>query len=67
MARDLMRERTLAKSSPGIATSAIWKTVLREWEITLAPILMSLSWTLESDQWDISPGRAKRLRKLPRL
>lgn len=30
MARDLMRERTSEKSSPGIATSAIRKTVLRK-------------------------------------
>jgi hypothetical protein len=46
---DLMRARTSAKRAPEMATSAIWKTVLREWEITLAPILTSLSWTLESD------------------
>jgi len=57
IARDLMRVRTSAKRAPGTATSAIWKTVLREWEITLAPILTSLSWTLESDQWDIGDHR----------
>ena len=64
---DLMRARTSAKRAPEMATSTIWKTVLREWEITLAPILTSLGWTLESDQWDIFAGRAKRRRKLPRL
>ena len=66
-AKRQIRARISAKSSPGIATSAIWNTVLREWLTALAPILMSLSCTLESDQWDIFAGRAMRRRKLPRL
>jgi len=65
--RDLMRARTSAKRSPGTATSAIWNIVFLAWLTILAPILINLSWTLRRDQWDISPGRAKRLRKLPRF
>jgi len=65
--KDLMRARILANSAPGMATTAICNTVLRAWLVTLAPILTSLSWMLESDQWDTLLGRAKRLRKFPRL
>jgi hypothetical protein len=34
----------------GTAASAIWKTVILEWETILAPIFMSFSWMLDSDQ-----------------
>jgi len=30
-------------NSRGTATSAIWKTIFREWRTTLAPILISFS------------------------
>jgi hypothetical protein len=34
----------------GMATSAIWKTTQRPWLITFAPILISFSFKLVSDQ-----------------
>src|SRR5450756_1851468 len=51
----------------GTATSAIWNTIILEWETILAPIFISLSWMLDRDQWDTSLGRAKRRMKFPRL
>jgi hypothetical protein len=33
-----------------LATSAIWNIVLLKWLITFAPIFISFSWTLRSDQ-----------------
>ena len=50
VARQRIRSRRAANSASGTATSAIWKIVLREWETILAPIFMSLSWMLVSDQ-----------------
>ena len=56
-----------------MATSAIWKATLRPWLMTLAPILISFSFRLDSDQslgCDqslIGSGVASVRRKLPRL
>ena len=41
-------------SFSGTATSAIWKTVILEWETILAPIFMSFSWMLDRDQCETS-------------
>jgi hypothetical protein len=41
-----------------MATSAIWKAMLRPWLMTLAPILMSFSFRLDSDQSLIGSGVA---------
>jgi hypothetical protein len=35
--------RMARNNSRGTATSAIWKTIFREWRTTFAPILMSYS------------------------
>ena len=45
----------------------IWKAMLRPWLMTLAPILMSFSFRLDSDQSLIGSGVASVRRKLPRL
>jgi hypothetical protein len=50
-----------------MATSAIWKAMLRPWLTTLAPILISFSFRLDSDQSLIGSGVASVRRKLPRL
>jgi hypothetical protein len=42
----------------GIATSAIWKAMLRPWLMTFAPILISFSFRLDSDQSLIGSGVA---------
>ncbi len=47
--------------------STHWKIVLLAWLTTFAQILISLSWTLLSDQCDTLLGRASRRRKFPRL
>src|SRR4029077_17235092 len=51
----------------GMATSAIWKAISRQWLTTFAPILMSFSLSLVSDQSLIGSGVASVRRKLPRL
>ena len=51
----------------GMATSAIWKARPRPWLMTLAPILISFSFRLDSDQSLIGSGVASVRRKLPRL
>jgi len=61
-----IQARRSSNSSPGTATSAIWKIVLLEWLMTFAPIFMSLSWMLPSDQRETLLGRVKRRRKFPR-
>tara|TARA_B110001450_G_scaffold254375_1_gene279595 strand:+ start:169 stop:552 length:384 start_codon:yes stop_codon:yes gene_type:complete len=43
---------------PVTATSANWKVMARAWRTTRAPILISLSWRLVSDQSAISSGSA---------
>ena len=50
-----------------MATSAIWKAMVRPWLMTLAPILISFSFRLDSDQSLIGSGVANVRRKLPRL
>ena len=45
----------------------IWKATLRPCLTTLAPILMSFSFKLDSDQSLIGSGVASVRRKLPRL
>src|SRR5450759_3017088 len=67
VARERIRARRSSNNSPGTATSAIWKIVLLEWQMTFAPIFMSLSWMLLSDQRETLLGRVKRRRKFPRL
>ena len=49
----------------GIATSAIWKATLRPWLKILAPILISFSFRLVSDQFLIASGSTRIRRKLP--
>src|SRR5262249_5412720 len=51
----------------GMATSAIWKAMLWPWLMTLARILISFSFRLDSDQSLIGSGVASVRRKLPRL
>src|SRR5262245_28965308 len=51
----------------GMATSAIWKAMLRPWLTTLAPILINFSFKLVSDRSLIGSGVAGVRRKLPRL
>src|SRR5215472_8873530 len=50
----------------GMATSPIWKATQRPWLATFAPILISLSFRLVSDQSLIGSGVASVRRKLPR-
>ena len=38
-----IRSRMARNNSRGTATSAIWKTIFREWRTTFAPILISFS------------------------
>jgi hypothetical protein len=49
-ARPWMRSRSSANRASETATSAHWKIVLLEWDITFAPIFISFSWMLERDQ-----------------
>ena len=62
-----IRDSIDRNSFSGTATSAIWKTVILEWETILAPVFTSFSWMLVSDQWETSFGSAKRRMKLPGL
>ena len=52
---------------PGTATSAGWKVMPRTWRTTWAPILMSSSWKLTSDQSAMTPGSLMPCRKMARL
>jgi len=56
-----------SNSCRGMATAAIWKAMLRPWLMTLAPILISFSFRLDSDLSLIGSGVASVRRKLPRL
>jgi ABC-type transport system substrate-binding protein len=62
-----IRSRIARNNRFGTATSAIWNTTYRECATTLAPILMSFSRSVVSDQCFTAGGRASRRRKLPRL
>ena len=62
-----IRSRIAPNNRFGTATSAIWKTTYRECATTFAPILMSFSRNVVSDQCFTAGGRASRRRKLPRL
>jgi len=55
-----------ANSAVETATLMHWKTVLLEWFTSLAPVLISLSWTLLSDQCATLSSSATRRGKLPR-
>ena len=46
----LIRSRITRNNRFGTATSAIWKTIYRECATTFAPILMSFSRSVVSDQ-----------------
>jgi hypothetical protein len=56
--------RSAAKNLPALA---IWKTMLRPWLMTFAPILISFSFRLNIDQSLIGSGAANVRKKLPRL
>ena len=43
--------RMLRNNSRGTATSAIWKTIFREWRTTFAPILISFFRNVVNVQW----------------
>src|SRR5208282_5716420 len=62
-----MSRRMSANRFLGIATSAIWKATERPWLTTFAPILMSFSLRLVSDQSLIGSGVASVRKKFPRL
>jgi hypothetical protein len=50
-----------------MATPTIWKATERPWLTTFAPILISFSFKLVSDQSLIGSGVASVRKKLPRL
>ena len=54
-----MRSRMLRKSHRGTATSAIWKMTYRAWVTTLAPILISFSRNVVSDQCFTDRGETR--------
>ena len=62
-----IRSRIPANNSRGTATSAIWKITYPECLTTLAPILISFSRSVVSDQCFTYLGSANRRRKFPRL
>jgi hypothetical protein len=62
-----INRRISANSILGTATSAIWKAIQRPWLTSFAPILISFSFKLVSDQSLIGSGVASVRRKLPRL
>jgi hypothetical protein len=62
-----MRSRMAANSRRGTVTSASWNVTYLECRVTLAPILMSLSRSVVSDQCCTGFGNANRRRKLSRL
>src|ERR1700728_1687585 len=43
--------RIARNNSLGTATSAIWKTIFREWRTTFAPILINFSRNVVNVQW----------------
>jgi hypothetical protein len=56
-----------AKRFQGMTNSGIWKATYRPWLTTFAPNLISVSFSLVSDQSLIGSGLASVRRKLPRL
>ena len=62
-----IRSRIATNSRRGTATSAIWKITYRACVTTFAPILMSFSRSVVSDQRLTERGSASLRRKLPRL
>jgi hypothetical protein len=63
----LIRQRISQNKTLGTATSAIWNITYLECLITFAPIFISFSLSVLNDQSLTFFGKAKRLRKLPRL
>ncbi len=62
-----MHYKIAASNSLGTATSAIWKVTYLECQTTLAPILISFSRSVVTDQCFTDLGNARRRRKFPRL
>ncbi len=52
---------------PVTATSESWKVMARAWRTTRAPILISLSWRLVSDQSAMASGSPMQRKKVARL
>ncbi len=52
--RSTIRLRIFRNSSLGTTTSANWNVTYRPWFTTLAPILISFSRSVESDQYSAS-------------
>ena len=65
--RRAILRRIAANSLLGTATSAIWKITYRAWCTTFAPILISFSRNVVSDQWATGLGSASLRRKFPML
>lgn len=57
--------RMAGNSLRGTATSAVWKNVYREWSVTFAPILISLSRNVVIVQCFMVPTQTSRRGKLP--
>jgi hypothetical protein len=62
-----MRSRIAADKFRVTATSASWNVTYFASRVTLAPILISFSLSVVSDQYRTGFGKASRRRKLPRL
>ncbi len=54
-------------NSCGTATSAIWKSIFREWRTTFAPISINFPRNVVKVQWRTARGSTACRRKLPRL
>jgi len=61
------RSKIAANKFPVTAASASWNVTYFACRVTVAPILMSFSGSVVSDQCRTGFGRAIRRRKLPRL
>src|SRR5690606_35778474 len=59
--------RTALIIGPVTATSASWNVMARAWRTTRAPILISLSWRLVSDQLAMASGSSRQRRNVARL
>ena len=59
--------RTALIIGPVTATSASWNMMARAWRTTRAPILISLSWRLVSDQLVMVSGSARQRRNVAEL
>jgi hypothetical protein len=55
----------VGNNSRGTATSAIWKTIIREWRTTFAPSLIRFSHGVVNVQWRTALGSTACRRKLP--